>query len=183
MVSRLEQTAAAISAFHPTQVPDLLQVPNYTRPLLRAGSVVPPEEIDTHVALLEHRQTIVDRAEPPELRFVVVQQTLTHDRAGRRTMAEQVDNLLRLSDRPHITIQVLPQRASLLLRYPPFELLSFTDGRPAVHLEMVNVTGFLEDPTTVDIFHRALTDLENAALGEHESRAWLNTLTTTLGAP
>lgn len=183
VVSRLEQIASAISAFHPTQIPDLLQVPNYTRTLLRAGSVVSSEEIEKHIALLEHRHTIVDRTGRPELRFVVVQQTLTHDGVGRGTMAEQVHHLLRLSDRPHVRIQVLPQRACLLLRYPPFELLSFTDGRPAVHLEMLNVTGFLEDPTTVTIFHRALADLGNAALGEHESRAWLNTLAATLGTP
>jgi len=142
-----------------------------------------PGEVDKHVALLHHRQTVIDRLEPPGLRFLFDQLALTRGGAGRGTTASQIHHLLRLSDRPHITIRVLPDSAGLLRGYPPFELLSFTDGRPAVYLEMVNVTGFLEQPTTVDMFHRALGDLENAALSEHESRDWLRTLAAALTSP
>jgi hypothetical protein len=182
VLSGQEESAAAITAFHPTLVPDLLRVPDYSRALLRAGSVVLPDEIDKHVALLEHRRTVIDRKKPPELTFVVDQHALTHSGTDRRTITKQVHHLLRSSDHPHLTIRVLPDRAGLLRGYPPFELLSFADARPAVYLEMLNVTGFVEQPGTVKVFRRALADLENTALDEHESRAWLTTLATTLGA-
>lgn len=180
VLSGQEDCAATIFAFHPTLVPELLQHADYTRAVLRAGSAVLPSEVDKHVALLHHRQTVVGRKEPPELRFVLDQHALTHSGTGRVTIAGQVRHLLALSGRPHITIRVLPGSAALLRGYPAFELLTYADGNPTVYLEMLNATGFLEQPTTVDIFHRALSDLENAALDEHESRTWLTTLAATL---
>ncbi|MGB3437350.1 MAG: DUF5753 domain-containing protein [Actinophytocola sp.] len=179
VVSSQEGSTTAIDSFHPTLVPALLQVPNYTRALLRAGSAVHPGEIDKHVALLNHRQTVIDRKEPPRLQFIVEEHALTHSRAERRTAVDQVHHLLRLSDRPHVTIRVLPDGAGLIRGYPAFALLSFSDGKPAVYLEMLNVAGFLEQPTTVEVFHRAFADLENTALDEHGSRTWLSEFTAS----
>lgn len=179
IVSGQEAAATSITAFHPTLVPALLQTPNYTRALLRAGSVTHPSEIDKHVALLAHRQTSINRKGPPQQRFIVDELALSQASVEQQVMADQIHRLLQLSNHPHITIQLLPVYAGRLRGYPAFELLSFDDGRPAVYLELLNVSGFLEQPTTVDNFHRAFADLEDAALDEHETHTWLSGRTRT----
>jgi hypothetical protein len=179
VVSGQEAVATSITAFHPTLVPALVQTPNYTRALLRAGSVTHPSEIDKHVALLAHRQASIDRKGPPQQRFIVDEFALSQASAEQQVMADQIDRLRQLSNYPHITIQVLPAHSGHLRGYPAFELLSFDDGRPAVYLELLNVSGFLEQSSTVDIFHRAFADLGAAALDEHETHNWLNGRTRT----
>jgi hypothetical protein len=177
-----EEAAAAITAFHPTLVPPLLQTKEYRRALLQAGPAAEDvqADIDEYILHLQARQGILSGDNPPTLRFFVDSRALTHPGLAPEIVSDQVHHLLRLSVQPHVLIRVLPDGCGPLPGYPPFELLTFADHKPVVYLELLNTTGFLEHPDTVQAFTRTLAHLRAMALTEDGSRAWLNTLAATV---
>jgi uncharacterized protein DUF5753/helix-turn-helix protein len=166
-----EDRAVHITSFGDTLVPDLLQVPGYTRALLAAQPTVPDTEVDERVTETQRRQRILDREfSPPHLRMFVTEYALTRTGAGDAAMADQAHHLLRLAARPEITIRVLPEEGDIR-NIAPFTLLEFHEHQPVVYLEYDTVTAFLERPQTIAAYHTVITDLDEHALDNATSHA------------
>jgi hypothetical protein len=105
----LELAASQIWLYNPQQVPDLLQIPDYTRALLSADPAIRPDHHDDLIALTrargdailgQHRRTIIT---------LISQDVLQEPAAADAVMAAQRCHLASAGDRhPHITVQVLP---------------------------------------------------------------------------
>ncbi|KUN83151.1 hypothetical protein AQJ66_19860 [Streptomyces bungoensis] len=90
-------------------VPGLLQTRAYAEAVHRASEVQCPErEVQHMVDIRMKRQELLERADPPHLWCVIDEAALRRQVGGRDVMREQLQHLLMMSQRPLVTIQVLP---------------------------------------------------------------------------
>jgi transcriptional regulator with XRE-family HTH domain len=106
----LEQGAAAVHTFEPLIVPGLLQTRDYATAVERAGHRTSSDrEISQRVAARIARQCVLDREpEPLDVDAVVDESVLQRVTGGRDVMAEQLDHLAGMAQRPNVTVRVLP---------------------------------------------------------------------------
>lgn len=113
-------------------IPGLLQTRAYAEAVHRASEVHCPErEVQHMVDIRMKRQELLERDDPPLL-WCVIDEAALRRRVGRQdVMRAQLQHLLAMSQRPHITIQVLPFTSGAhaaavgsfaLLRGPSLEL-------------------------------------------------------------
>jgi hypothetical protein len=166
-----EAIAERIMCFGGAVMPDLLQVPDYTRALLASQPSIPEGEIEERVAARMRRQTILDRGfGNPDLSVFVPERAMTRTGAGDAVMSEQAHHLLRLTVRPTITVRLLPEDDTVP-DIAPFSLLEFIDQQPAVYLEHATSTAFLQRPDTIATYGNIIATLDRLALNKADSRS------------
>ena len=102
-----ESNAAIIRQVQAQLVPGLLQIEEYTRPVLDAYRKS-AEDADKIVESRKERQELLERAEPPEAFFVLDEAVLRREVGGPKVMERQIDHLIELARRPRISIQIIP---------------------------------------------------------------------------
>ncbi|MGB8995899.1 MAG: helix-turn-helix transcriptional regulator [Pseudonocardiaceae bacterium] len=178
-----ENKAVAVGAFESTVMPGLLQTGDYTRALLKEAGRVPADEIDARVAARLARQSLFSRDRPARFTFYLHEFVLRLPVGGPAVMADQLQQLQRLSLRPYLTLRVVP--ASLgahAATAGSFILMEFAEFKPVVYLESETSSLFLEKPVEIAAYQDILESLAQTALGEGESRQLIATLATELFA-
>ncbi|MFY9806784.1 MAG: helix-turn-helix transcriptional regulator [Pseudonocardiaceae bacterium] len=178
-----ENKAVAIGAFESTVMPGLLQTGDYTRALLKEAGRVPADEIDARVAARLARQSLFSRDRPARFTFYLHEFVLRLPVGGPAVMADQLQQLQRLSLRPYLTLRVVP--ASLgahAATAGSFILMEFAEFKPVVYLESETSSLFLEKPVEIAAYQDILESLAQTALGEGESRQLIATRATELSA-
>jgi transcriptional regulator with XRE-family HTH domain len=106
---RAEVKATSLRYWQPIIVPGLFQTADYARALLVAAQVDTSEQaIDALVAARLARRAIFDAPEPPDV-VAVLDESVLHRLVGSpQIMYEQLTELAELSERPYITVQVVP---------------------------------------------------------------------------
>jgi hypothetical protein len=105
----LEESASLIRAYEPQVVPGLLQTEDYIRAITAASLPAATEEFtERAVALRLTRQHLLSRPEPPGYWVVLDETVLRRPIGGRKVMRAQLEHLATLTERPSITIQVIP---------------------------------------------------------------------------
>src|SRR5690349_9896931 len=132
-----EHSASWLGEVELLVVPGLLQTEEYARALMGVHELG-PEKTERFVCCRNVRQQLLDRADPPELSFVIDEAVLRRVIGGRAVMRAQLRRLLDLAERPHLAIRVLPFALGehVGLR-GPFVLLEFagTNDPDVVYLE------------------------------------------------
>lgn len=126
----LEDETDEIFAFENGLVPGLLQTPDYHRALLLATSTGPiePHTLERHVRARAARQALITRPKAPALHFVLGEAVIRQMVGGRDVMHSQVLALWESSNRPNITLQIVPFSAGAHAGLEgPFTILSFKD--------------------------------------------------------
>jgi hypothetical protein len=104
-----EGEAQSLRIWSPTLIPGLLQTADYARALFLAEQTDTSDDaIDALVAARLERQTILERAEPPDV-VVVLDEAVLHRLIG--TPQGMHDALVRVGElpqRPYIMVQVVP---------------------------------------------------------------------------
>jgi len=126
-----EQLASAITNYHPSVIPGLLQTGEYARALLLATEVIPKEQVDKRVAVRISRQEILSKRDACEFTFFIGEYALRRIGPGPSVMAAQLHHLLRMAVRPNITVQVIPVSIGFPPACGPFALFTF-DALPQV---------------------------------------------------
>jgi transcriptional regulator with XRE-family HTH domain len=126
----LEQDANQIWNYSPELVHGLAQTPDYAATIIQAGfPEISPQELDRSLLLRTTRQSLLERADAPELHLVLNEAVVRRQVGGETVMAEQIRHLAVLARRDHVTIQVLPFSAGA---HPGmktgFTLLRFPEG-------------------------------------------------------
>jgi hypothetical protein len=112
----LERTANTIRTFETRVIPALFQTDDYARALLT--SIMSPDDIDEALRAQTERKTLFDRRNPPHI-FLVIDEVALRRKIGSPDIArEQLAHLLRLSERPEISIQVLSQDTDYYVAFP-----------------------------------------------------------------
>src|SRR5215467_9507314 len=106
----LEEAASQIHSYQVQFVPGLLQTEDYARGviMLRYSH---PKEIQRRVQLRMTRQAILARPDPPSLSMVLDEALLQRPIGGSRAMQEQLRHLIDMSQRPNVSVQVVPFQA------------------------------------------------------------------------
>jgi hypothetical protein len=125
-----EGAASLIRSFQPSLVPGLLQTEEYARAIIRALSRPTSNDvIERRVhARMERQELLLERADPPELFFVLDESVVRRHVGGKGVMRRQLEALGKWASQPHVTIQIIPLSVG---EYPgmldPFVILEFPD--------------------------------------------------------
>jgi Domain of unknown function (DUF5753) len=168
----LEAEAAGIKSYQSAIVPGLLQTPGYARAM--HGASVPkisPERVDQLIEVRLIRQQLLMQKAP--LRFeVVLDEAVLHRAVGGPTvMRAQLDRLIEMSNRPNVTMQIIPYSVGA---HPAmdstFNILEFTGSVPSVvYVEGLVGWIYLERPQDIDRYQQVFEYLRTVASSPQES--------------
>ncbi|MEU4344642.1 helix-turn-helix transcriptional regulator [Nocardia sp. NPDC023852] len=158
----LEQAAQLIRCYEPRVVPELLQTPDYARALMVLAHPNEDEEsIERRVALRMRRQEILTRPDPPQLWLIVEEAALRRGIGGSQVWLAQLDHVLRATDRPNITVQVLADHVGgPALTDGAFTMLRFAEPDLPDIVYLQQLTGALYLDKNADLAaYRAVANL------------------------
>ncbi|MFZ3570309.1 helix-turn-helix domain-containing protein [Streptomyces sp. BH097] len=105
----LEDEAIREDHYASMYVPGLLQTRAYSEAVHRASEMRCPEQEVRHmVEIRMKRQELLDRDEPPHVWAVIDEAAIRRVVGSPEVMSAQLRHLLAMSERPNITVQVLP---------------------------------------------------------------------------
>ena len=171
----LEEAASQIRAYEVQFVPGLLQTEDYARAVTMLG-YSNPKEINRRVKLRMARQAILSRPNPPSLWVVLDEAVLRRPIGGLAAMRAQLKHLIEMSQRPNVTVQVIPFKAGgHAAAGGAFSLLRFAehDLSDVVFLEQLNSAQYLDKPDVVDGY---LAVMERLCIGALTPAATVKTL-------
>jgi hypothetical protein len=173
----LEVAAKLIRTYEVLFVPGLLQTEAYARAVVQLGKAyLPSEEIEQRVALRVTRQQILTRANPARLWVVIDEAVLRRPIGGREAMCEQIEHLLKVSQQPNVTLQVMPFSS---VGYPgaggAFTIMRFPEGDlpDVVYIEHAASALFLDKLEDLDEYAAIMEALTIAAAPVNDTPAIL----------
>jgi len=178
-----EASASVVRQFEPLLIPGLLQTQAYTRALLQGVFQEDEGTIQRRVEARLERQELLNREDERELFFIVDEAAVRHLVGGARAMADQLEHIAELGERPDITFRVVPFGVGGYIGLQgPFSLLEFPqpDDADVVYLEGRETSFFHDDDEKTSRYLNIFFDLENKALSEEESIRLLGKIVSEL---
>ncbi|MEV6859908.1 helix-turn-helix transcriptional regulator [Streptosporangium subroseum] len=106
----LEREASTLRSFQPLVVPGLLQTREYAYALVRASSARWSEDqVNDVVDKRMSRQEILGRQDAPTFMALLDESVLDRPVGGAAVLKGQLERLIQVIERPHITVQVVPR--------------------------------------------------------------------------
>jgi transcriptional regulator with XRE-family HTH domain len=181
----LEAEAASIQDFGLGVVPGLLQTPDYGRAVLRATRpALAADVIEQRLASRIERQQLLTSDNSPEFEAVIDEGVLHRGTTDWHTMRAQVQHLLAESERPNVTIRVLPYSAGLLpSNTNKFIILRFAKPtlQPIVFIEHLRGDLYLDRPEDVGAYGETFDLMREMALTATRTRDSLRLLAQSRG--
>ncbi|OSY41722.1 MULTISPECIES: helix-turn-helix domain-containing protein [Pseudonocardia] len=175
----LEQAAVTMRTYEPQFVPGLLQTEGYARAVIELGRPAPPDEVDRRVTLRMERQQILEGSSAPEYWGVIDEAALRRPMGDNQAMRDQLEHLLKVSELPNVTLQVLPfNQSGAAATGGPFILLRFADADlpDIVYLEQLTSALYLDKRSDVETYLVLIDRLAAAALTPRRSQAMISSL-------
>ncbi|CNG64358.1 Uncharacterised protein [Mycobacterium tuberculosis] len=159
----LEEAASMLRAYELQFVPGLLQTEDYARAVVRLGySDATDEEVERRVRIRTTRQERFTSPEAPTLWAVLDEAVVRRPLGGREVMRAQIRHLIEVSELAHVTLQIVPFGAGgHAAAGGPFTILRFAEPglSDVVYLEQLTSALYLDKPTDVDTYMRAMNNL------------------------
>ncbi|MFD6833254.1 helix-turn-helix domain-containing protein [Streptomyces diastaticus] len=160
----LEGAASLIRVYEVQFVHGLLQTEAYAHAVVERGMPgASAAEIDRRVALRLERQKLLVSEHAPGFHVVLDEAALRRPYGDRAVMREQLEHLIEISERPNVTLQVMPfsfgghageSGAFALLRFPESDLSD------VVYLEQLTSALYLDKREEVAQYERAMERLQ-----------------------
>src|SRR6266849_9154313 len=149
----LEEAASQIRTYEIQFVPGLLQTEDYARAVIMLA-YSNPREINRRVGLRIARQSTLTRPDPPSLWAVLDEAALRRPIGGLAVMRRQLRHLIEMSQRPDVTIQILPFKSGGHAAVGAFSVLRFAeyDLPDVVYLEQLTSALYLDKLEVVDSY-------------------------------
>ncbi|WP_461026428.1 helix-turn-helix domain-containing protein [Streptomyces sparsus] len=170
----LEGAASRIDTYEVQFVHGLLQTEAYAHAVVASGHRrMPGDEIDRRVALRMERQKLLFQENAPQLRCVLDEAALRRPFGSEEIMEEQLEHLAQLSERPNITLQVVPfalgghpaeSGAFTMLRFPEPEIPD------VVYLEQLTGSLYLDKAEEVAEYSGVMDRLISNSLNPSQTR-------------
>lgn len=172
-VAEDEQIALEIREYALGLVPGLVQVEQYARAISQLASpYTPPAQIEKIIKTRIYRQQILDRDHPPKMIVLLDESVLLRRFSDPSVMPAQIKHLLKLSHRPRITIQVIPEDTEDHVGLSgSFRLSTAPDSNPFAYVEGLKSGMTLKEPEIVESYERTFADLRSTALPVPASRS------------
>ncbi|MFE3316711.1 helix-turn-helix domain-containing protein [Nocardia sp. NPDC059195] len=177
----LEDAAAMIRCYAPNLLPDVVWTPSYAHTVFAIADRQPATDIQRRIELLARRQRLLTRTDPPRAWFVIEEAALRRPIGGAEIWRGQMEHLAELSERPNITVQVLPDYiGGPAISGTPFTMLRFAAPELSDIAHFLHLSGpqFLEKPSELDRFNAVWDRLCVCALPPEQTTALLDTLRT-----
>ncbi|MER6150607.1 helix-turn-helix domain-containing protein [Streptomyces hirsutus] len=170
----LEAMAGTIRTFQAQLVPGLLQTPEYIRAVTVASHQwQTADEIEQFVQVRLARQERLVSDSPLQFWAVLSEAVLLQQVGGPKVMSAQLEQLLITSERPNVTIQVLPfSRGAHASMFGPYVVLGFPEEAALDVVLADNPTGsmWLEREAEVGRYQELFDAARTSALSPVESR-------------
>lgn len=180
----LEASASHIRQYEAELVPGLLQTRAYAEQVFRTpGGAIDAEDTDGRqraVQLRVERQALLTRFSPPQLSVIMNEAVLRRPVGSATIMAEQLHQILKATELPNVTVQVLPFSAGLHAgaMAGAFSILEFpedSNGRemepPVAYLEAATGAIYLDKPHEISAYNAIWADMGDRALSESRSKS------------
>jgi transcriptional regulator with XRE-family HTH domain len=149
----LEKAASVIRTYEVQFIHGLMQTEDYARDvILIANSHAPARDIERRVSIRMKRQQLLTQADAPELWAVLDEAALRRVPCSRSVMRAQLEHLLRITELPNVTLQIVPFRVGPhAAAGGPFTILRFAepDVSDVVYIEQLNSALYLDQPDDV----------------------------------
>jgi transcriptional regulator with XRE-family HTH domain len=126
-----ERAAVMLRYWSPIIVPALFETPDYRRAVVMAGGI-DPERADDLVHATMERQSVLSRADPPEIIAVLHESVLRRLIGSPAVMHDQLGHLAELADCPNVSVHVVPSSAGAHAGLSGDISLASADGAPDV---------------------------------------------------
>ncbi|WP_199566909.1 helix-turn-helix domain-containing protein [Streptomyces triticagri] len=173
----LESGAKTLRTYEPQYVTGLLQTRDYAHAVLRGG--LPngtEEELTRRVEVRLARQSLLEREDAPTL-WVVMEEAVLHKAVGSpQIMREQIEQLLEVSERPHISLDIVPFAAGAHVgACAPFTYFRFEEPElpDIVYSELLSASVYLDQRADV-VSHLEAHSRMALLTSSEDSRALLN---------
>jgi transcriptional regulator with XRE-family HTH domain len=176
----LEGAASLIRLYEVQFVHGLLQTEAYVHAVVSRGMRdAGRAEVERRVALRLERQKALVSENAPEFRIILDEAALRRPYGGREVMRGQVQHLIEVSQRPNVTLQVMPFSAGGHAgESGAFTMLSFSESHlsDVVYLEQLTSALYLDKREDVEQYQRAMAELQETAPDPAETRDLLRGL-------
>ena len=180
-----EAEASSIYTYEAQVVPGLLQTAEYTSAIMQAELADDrPEIIGQRVQVRMARQAVLTRNPPPELWAVMDEDVVRRPIGGRDVLRRQLLRLAEVSERPNVTLQILPFGVGAHRGLSgSFIVLEFPDGTDESLVYCEGLTGgvFRSKPAELRTYWMAFEALRTAALSPKDSIALIQSVVQAKG--
>ncbi len=168
-----EAEASAILTYEAQVVPGLLQTSEYANAVIQADAVYDnPEVVGQRVAVRKARQAVLTRDPPPTLWAILDEAVVRRPIGGPDVLRRQMLRLVEASERPTVTIQILPfsvgAHRSLAGSFVILEFPGETE-HPLVYCEGMTGGVFRSKSEEIRSYRMSFAALRAAALSPAES--------------
>ena len=179
-VAAVEASARALSYWHPTLVPGLLQTPAYARAVYEAMHGPDQPDLAATVAQRMDRQALLYE-EGRRFEFIIGEAALRWRFGSRDVMLGQLDRIGVVTALPNVTVGVLPFDSELpIWRTHHFTVYDQRDEGPLVHIELLVEGRNYRDPDDVARFQAAFDRLRKLAVSGRQAQRLLARITDDL---
>lgn len=169
----LEAEAVSLWQYSVSRPPGLLQTAGYAREALAAGGLR-GEELDQQVEARIGRRKVLEGDDAPPFRVLLSEAVLRNSPRDTRAWKEQLEHLAEASERPNVTLHVLPFGTGLHgLDSTDVMFLRLLDGRTVAYAENDVRGELVEETGKVERLHRTYDSVRDVALGPAESRKFI----------
>ncbi|MGV9561176.1 helix-turn-helix domain-containing protein [Streptomyces sp. NPDC003480] len=169
----LEAEAISLWHFGGGTIHGLLQTSEYARELLAAGGLK-GEELDRQVEARIGRRKVLEGDDAPPVRMILSESVLRASQRDPQAWREQLAYLAEMSERPNITLHVLPFGSGLHgLMDTAVTFLRLLDGRTVAHAENDVRGELVEETSRVEGLQRRYDAIRDLALNPAESRKFI----------
>lgn len=166
-----EAKAERIQVVTSSAIPALLQTDSYARALFRAyHAKATGNYVDELVAVRMGRKRVFDREEPPLYWAIMDESALKRPIGGKSSMVDQLSHILKVSENPDFTIQVLPfERGEYWMLGGSLTLLTGGNGSTLAYVESFGSGELVESTRRVVELTQQFDLVRGLALPEGES--------------
>ena len=176
-----ESASFIIRNFQPMLIPGLLQTGEYAATMIRnLDPQATDQVVNLAVEMRTKRQQLLQQPETPLMVFIVDEAAVRRLVGGQQAMRRQIQRVLDESDKPTVTIEIVPFSAGA---HPgmqgPFMLFEFPDAADddALYLEGPSESRWnRDDPEEILSFRERFEVLRGLSLGPQGSRDLLSRL-------
>ena len=179
-----EGAATSLRTYHPIVVPGHLQTRAYAEALLAPRGLKPQRTRRVVDLRMERQERILEGSTGPEVTVVLDEAAVRRRIGGAAVLGEQLQHLLDLAARDHITLRVLPFEAGAhYSTLGSFVLLGFPDDDDLLYLEHAagSMTGG-EDLELLARYQECFHTITDLALGDTESLDLIARIKQDLGS-
>jgi transcriptional regulator with XRE-family HTH domain len=177
----LEAEATTVLQWQISVIPGLLQTEQYARDIFSGYQEVSPTAptiIERRVQTRLIRQQVLTRDQPLELTVILDESVLRRQRGERAVMHEQLLRLAEVTERPNVTVQILPLAGPKRLALESFQILQFGSAHEAALHDVVSteaLTNYLnvEGETDTYEYRLAFEHLAQESLDPEKTREFV----------